>query len=355
MPESRSIAKYRDVARRDLLTGAGALGAALALGRPAAAASLDVVMANSGGDSMKGLAATFGAHYQQVTGGKMIMDGSGPSNGRIREMEVAKNVIWDLCDLGPQAVGELGPIGMLSKIDYSIVDRNKILPQYTYDYGFCNYYFSQVLAWDSSAVKRAPVITDFFDFKNFPGKRMVRKDAQPMLELTLMADGVPPDKVYPMDVNRALRKLASVKDQILFWETGTQTQSWLRDGEVVMGFLPHTRANILKGSTNGRIQWTFGGGVLVPSCWVVPANNPAGKQAMVALATTQDAATQVELLRILGNGPANPQADSLVPADLQAVNPSSAANIAVQCKMDADYWMKSYADNLKAFLAMIAS
>jgi putative spermidine/putrescine transport system substrate-binding protein len=341
--------------RRAFVAGSIATAATAGFGRSAEAGPLDVVMANSGGDSMKVLTATFGANYEKATGGKMIMDGSGPSNGRIRVMEEAKNVIWDLCDLGPQAVGELGPIGMLSAIDYSIVDRDKSFPEFTYDYGICNYFFSQVLAWDSAAVKRPPVITDFFDFKNFPGKRMVRKDAQPMLELTLMADGVAPDKLYPLDTDRALRKLAANKDNILFWETGTQTQSWLRDGEVVMGFMPHTRANLLKQDTNGRIDWTFGGGVLVPSCWVVPANNPAGKQAMVAIATTQDAATQVALLRALGNGPANPHADALVPPELKASNPSSAANVAVQCKMSAEYWMKNYADNLKAFLAMISS
>ncbi len=340
--------------RRDLLAGAGAL-AALGLVRPAWAASADVVMANSGGDSMKVLSATFGAHYHQVTGGQMIMDGSGPSNGRIRAMEEANSVIWDLCDLGPQAIGELGPIGMLSPIDYTIVDRGKAIPEFVYDYGICNYFFSQVLVWDSAAVPRAPVITDFFDLKTFPGKRMVRKDAQPMLELTLMADGVPPDKLYPLDTDRALRKLASIKDQILFWDNASQTQTWLREGEVVMGFMPHTRANLLKASTNGRIDWTFAGGVLVPSCWVVPAHNPAGKQAMVAIAACQDAATQVELLRALGNGPANPQADALVPPELRAVNPSSAANVAVQAKMNAAYWMKNYAANLKAFLDMIAA
>ncbi len=338
------------ISRRHVLAGAGA-----ALAYPAAAGGLDVVMANTGGDTMKILAATFGANYEKATGGKMIMDGSGPSNGRIRAMEDAHNVIWDICDLGPQAVGELGPIGMLERIDYTIVDRNKAFPEFTYEYGLCDYFFSHVLVWDTKAVKRAPVITDFFDLKNFPGKRMVRKDAQPMLELTLMADGVPPDKLYPLDRDRALRKLASIKDNILFWETGAQTQSWLRDGEVVMGFMPNTRANLLKAETGGRIDWSFGGGVLMPSCWVVPANNPAGKQAMVALATTQDPATQVALLKANGSGPANPHADDLVPPELRATNPSSAVNVAVQCKMNAEYWMKNYADNLKAYLAMIAS
>jgi putative spermidine/putrescine transport system substrate-binding protein len=336
-----------------VLAAVGALGLAPAVlgSGPARAAVPDVVMANSGGDSSKALAATFGAHYEQVTGGRMLMDGSGPSNGRIRAMVEAKQVIWDFCDLGPQTL-ELGPLGMLTAIDYSIVDKNKVIPEFAYEFGVCNYLFAHVLAWDTAAVSGTPTLADFFDIKKYPGKRSIRKDPEPMLELALQADGVPSDKLYPLDVDRALRKIASIKDHVIFWDSGSQSQTLLRDGEVAMGFLAHTRANFTKTQTKGRIDWTFRGGVLIPSIWVVPANNPAGKQAMVAIATTQDAATQIALLRALGNGPANPQANALVPDELRAVNPATPANFAVQAKMNGDWWMHNYADTMKAFLDM---
>jgi putative spermidine/putrescine transport system substrate-binding protein len=344
------------LSRREVLLALGALGLApTALGTHSARAAVpDVVMANSGGDSSKWLAATFGAHYEKVTGGRMLMDGSGPSNGRIRAMVEAKQVIWDICDLGPQTL-ELGPLGLLSAIDYSIVDKNKVIPQFAYEYGICNYLFAHVLAWDTAAVSGTPTLADFFDLKKYPGKRSIRKDPEPMLELALQADGVPMDKLYPLDVNRALKKITSIKDQVIFWETGSQSQTLLRDGEVVMGFLAHTRATLTKGDTKGRIDWTFRGGVLIPSLWIVPANNPAGKQAMVAIATTQDAETQIALLRALGNGPANPQANDLVPEDLRAVNPATPSNFAVLAKMNADWWMHNYANTMKAFLEMTTS
>ena len=341
------------LSRREMLLAMGALGLGPAALRARAAfgAVPDVVMANSGGDSSKWLAATFGAHYEKVTGGKMIMDGSGPSNGKVRAMVEAKHVIWDLCDLGPQTL-ELGPAGLLTAIDYSIVDKKKLIPEFAYEYGVCNYLFAHVLAWDSAVVSGTPTLADFFDLKKYPGKRSIRKDPEPMLELALQADGVPMDKLYPLDVDRALKKIASIKDQVIFWETGSQSQTLLRDGEVVMGFLAHTRANVTNKETNGRIKWTFRGGVLIPSLWIVPASNPAGKQAMVAIATTQDAETQIALLRALGNGPANPEASALVPDDLRAVNPSTPENFAVLAKMNADWWMHNFASTMKAFLAM---
>jgi putative spermidine/putrescine transport system substrate-binding protein len=344
------------LSRRDALAALGALGLSPAvLGAEFAHAAVpDVVMANSGGDSDKALVATFGTHYAKVTGGRMLTDGSGPSNGKIRAMVEAKHVIWDICDLGPQTL-ELAQLGLLSAIDYSIVDRNKVIPEFAFEYGVCNYLFAHVLAWDASVISGVPTLADFFDLKKYPGKRSIRKDPEPMLELALQADGVPMDKLYPLDVNRALRKIASIKDQVIFWESGSQSQTLLRDGEVVMGFLAHTRANATNRESKGRIKWTFRGGVLIPSLWIVPANNPAGKQAMVAIAATQDAETQIALLRALGNGPANPQANAIMPNELRAINPATPENFSVLAKMDADWWAHNFGNTMKSFLAMTAA
>jgi putative spermidine/putrescine transport system substrate-binding protein len=262
-------------------------------------------------------------------------------------------VIWDLCDLGPQAVGELGPIGMLTKIDYTIVDKTKVIPEFAYEYGLCNYLFSHVLAWDTKSVSAPPTLADYYDVKKYPGKRGMRKDPVAVFEAALQADGVPKDQLYPLDVDRALKKIASIKKDVIFWGDHSQSQALIRDGEIVMGIMSHTRAGLTKTETKGRVDWSFRGGFLIPSCWVVPANNPGGKQVMHLIRATQDAATQIELMKLLGNGPANPEADKLVPPELQAINPGAAVNIATQVKMGTEYWMKNYGDNLKKYLDMI--
>jgi putative spermidine/putrescine transport system substrate-binding protein len=204
-------------------------------------------------------------------------------------------------------------------------------------------------------VKTPPTLADFFDLKKFPGKRMVRKDSQAMLEMALMADGVPAEKLYPLDTARALRKIGTIKSDLLFWTTGAQSETLLREGEVSMGWLWHTRANLLKRNTKGRIDWNFNGGLLQPGLWTVPKGNPAGQQAMVAIAALQAPPGQISLLGAMGNGPANPQAETLVPADLAAVDPGTPANIAVQAKIDAPWYQAHGAAALRDFLDMIAS
>lgn len=351
-----SDAAGRGPSRRRLLALAAATGIAPAvLARSARAAVPDVVLCNWGGDAIQAFNAAYAEPYAKATGGKIVLDGSGPTNGKVRAMVEAKNVSWDLCDAGVTALAELSPRGLLSPIDYSIVDKARVLPGFAYEYGVCNYMFSIVQAWDTRKVQGTPTLADFFDLKKIPGKRLIRKDATAMIELALLADGVPMDKLYPLDVDRAFKKFATIKDSLLTWDTGAQSQSFLRDGEVAMGWIWHTRANLLKRDTNARIDWTFNQGLLQPGLWTVPRGNPAGKQAMVAIAAMQDPPGQVTLLGSMGNGPANPAAAPLVPAALQAVDPSSPANAAVQAKIDAPWYIANYAATFRKFLDFLAA
>lgn len=352
------VERYRKgtLSRRQLLAGLGALGLAPMVGATRAMADVpDVVMANWGGAAEIALGETFGAHYNALTGGRIVMDGSGPSNGKIRAMVEANAVTWDICDAGAAGLGELGPLGMLEDIDYSVVDRSRGLQEFMFDQGVGNYLFSFVTAWDTERVSGKPTPADFFDVENIPGMRMIRRDVQPMIELALMADGVAPDQLYPLDVERAFAKIMTIKDHLLFWDNGTQSQELLRTGEAVMGWMWHTRANILKQETEGRIDWSFDGGVLLAGLWLVPKGAPNAAQAMQAIATFQDPEPQAGLLAALGNGPTNPEADALITPEMQLVNPGAPANQAVQAKMSFDWWMTNYADVLIRYRDLIAS
>ena len=351
----------RSPSRREWLKGCAALGimpsalAALGTGGAQAQAVKEVVLANFGGDAVKAFTEAFVVPYEKKSGGKLVIDGSGPSNGKVKAMVQARNVTWDIVDSGLAGTGELGPAGLLEEIDYTIVDKTKVVPEFAYKYGVVNYMFSTVMAWDSARVKQKPTLADFFDLKKYPGKRMLRKNSQAMVELALLADGVPKDKLYPLDIPRAFKKISAIKSEILYWNSGAESQSLLRDGEVAMGWLWHTRANVLKRDTKGRIDWSFEGGLLQPGLWVVPKGNPAGKQAMVAIASMQEPEGQVSLLRSMGNGPANPAAQPMVPADLKEVDPGSPANAALQAKIDAAWYEANGAKVNQDFLDLVSS
>jgi putative spermidine/putrescine transport system substrate-binding protein len=343
----------RGFGRRKLLAGAALLGIAPAT--LARAAVPEVVLCNWGGDAVPAFTKAFSDPYEKATGGKLTVDGSGPTNGKIRAMVEAHATRWDLCDSGVTGLAELATRNLLEPIDYSVVDKSKVMPGFAYEFGVCNYFFSTVQAWNTTKVKGTPTLADFFDLKKIPGKRMIRKDSQAMLELALLADGVTIDKLYPMDVDRAFRKFTTIKDSLLLWDTGAQSQSLLRDGEVTMGWLWNTRANLLKNEPNSTIDWNFQDGLLQPGLWVTPKGNPAGKQAMVAIASMQAPAGQVELLAAMSNGPANPQAAALVPAAQLAADPSAPANAAMQAKISADWYRDNHGAVFRRFLEFLSA
>ena len=79
---------------------------------------------------------------------------------------------------------------------------------------------------------------DFFDTTKIPGKRGVWDYSEGgMFEFALMADGVAPRDLYPLDLPRATKKLDTIKDDIVFWNSGAESQELIGSGEVAMSMI----------------------------------------------------------------------------------------------------------------------
>ena len=357
--DAAAIAAHRhargEFTRRDLLLILAALGA------PAAAAAQprrEIVLANYGGDAATAMKEAWGDPYERDTGIRVAIDGSGPSGGRIRSMVESRRVTWDVCDSGPGTTLELGPMGLLEEMDWSIVDRAKLVdPGFAYRWGIANYTFSFVLAYDKARFGDDPPKSwaDFWDTRKYPGKRTLwSRNILGICECALMADGVAPDALYPLDVDRALAKLRALRPHIIGWQTGAMSQDLLRTGEAVMGNVWNTRVQLLHRDTQGRIDWTWNQGILAPGVWVVPKGNPAGREAaMRFIRSTQDPARQVTLLRLMGQGPANPDAAPLVPPELAKFNPSSPENARTQAKLDGEWYGRNQSRTLERWLDLL--
>jgi len=78
--------------------------------------------------------------------------------------------------------------------------------------------------------------------EDLPGPRSLRNSPVDNLEFALMADGIAPEKLYPLDVDRAFRKLDQIKPHIsVWWTTGAQSAQVLIDKEVVLATAWHGR------------------------------------------------------------------------------------------------------------------
>lgn len=343
------------IGRRDLMAGLAALGAAAALSGPARAQSGgSVVLANWGGPAIDAFREAWGKDYEARTGTRVVVDGGGPSAGKIRAMVESRAVSWDLCDANAGEATYLGENGFLEPIDWTLIDAANVLPQFKSPWGVCNYVFSYVLAFNKEKLGgRTPTgWADFWNVKDFPGKRALRKNVVGMCECAMLADGVPPGEVYqrlaaPGGLERAMEKFRAIKDHVIFWDSGSQSAQLLRDGEVAMGNIWNTRAGLLHKDSGGAIDFLWNGGLLTPSIWAIPKGNPAGRDAAHRFADySLRPESQVVLLRLLGNGPSNPNTAALIPDDLKRFDPTQPAHIASQVSFDVD-WYKRFQDKAR--------
>lgn len=352
-------AERAGISRRHFNRNLLLLGAASVLpfgmgGRAFAAGNL--VVANWGGDAVPAFEKSFGG-FGQVAGLALKIDGSGPTEGALKTQVNSGAVRWDVCDGEMYSSYRLGRDKFLAPIDFGIVDRSLIGYGDVHDFGLANYSYSYVIGYDHEQFGKNPPKSwaDFWDVKKYPGKRTLYKWMSANLECALLADGVPPEQLYPLDVDRALRKIEELLPHIAtHWSTGAESQQLIRDGEVSMAQLWHTRAELVKNDTGGRIDWSFDGGIVSPSVWMVPKNNPAGaKAAMQFIAYALRPEVQARLMEVYNMGPVNLAANELLSPQLQAINPTAPDNLKKQVSLNNKWHAEHYGETLERYLALI--
>ncbi|MEL6196418.1 MAG: ABC transporter substrate-binding protein [Pseudomonadota bacterium] len=331
-----------EIDRRGFLTALAGIGVLGLAGLPggARAAAGELVVVNWGGPAVEAYQAAFGEPFTAASGTKVVIDGTGPLLSKIRAMVESGAVTWDVCDTGAATTLVLEKAGVIQAMDYDVVDKTKVVKDYAYDYGVANYLFSYILAYNEKALGKAPASwADFWDTAAFPGMRTLRKQPNGMIEAAMFAAGKSAEEVYPIDLDLAMAKLKEVRDDVIVWGSGSQSQELFRTGEVVMGNIWHTRANLLNRDMNGDVAWTWNQGIATAGMWNIPNDNPAGTEAAMAfIASAQDPQQQVKLFELMGNGPANPAASEFVPEDRRWANPGQPENWAMQVKQDARWY-----------------
>ncbi len=337
-----------EVDRRTLLAGLAALGAApLAGGEARAQAAQQLVMVNWGGIANDGFGRFYGDPFAQANSGwRVVQDSTGPSAGRIRSMVESGRTTWDICDSSANSSILLGRQNLVNRIDYGIVDRTNVIgPAFALEFGAAPYSFSNVLCYDSSKFPAGPPTSwaDFWNLQRFPGTRLLRRDAVGSLDAAQMALGKDPANLYPLDIRACIRKVQELRRNIVYWNSGSESEQFLRTGEAVMGQIWHTRATVLERETNGRIKFLWPQGLLQPGIFVIPRGNPGGAMAQRLLASMlANVEPQVGLLGLLGNGPTNPRAAAQVPQELRRNNPTDPDNARVQVVLDGVWWGANY-------------
>lgn len=205
----------------------------------AIARATEIVIQDPGGTYGENLRKLVYDPFTQETGITVLTVQEARGGPRIKAQVQAQRTEWDLAFIFDQEVSLLDPY--LQKIDYdklseearqtvASLPKGAVRPK-----GIALQVIGVGLVYNKDAYPdgHAPKSwADFWDVKTFPGKRCLPAWPRFVFEAALLADGVPADKLYPIDFDRALKKVADIKPHVVkWWLTNSQAPQLLLDGE----------------------------------------------------------------------------------------------------------------------------
>jgi len=254
-------------------------------------------------------------------------DSSNAAVAKLRAMNEAGNVTWDLVDVVAADAIRLCDEGLAE-----IIDHDKVLapaPDGTpasEDFGdlivsecfIPQIVYSTTFGYRTDMVSSTPTsVCDVFDLEKFPGKRALEKNPINNMEWALLCDGVAPDQVYevlgtPAGVEKALAKLGTIKDNVVWWTKGAQTPQLLADGEVVMGSTYNGRLFSVIEEEKQPIAMLWDWQVFDLDGWIVPTGTKNKAAVMEYLRFATDTQRLADQAKFISYGPARKSSAPLV-------------------------------------------
>lgn len=159
--------------------------------------------------------------------------------------------------------------------------------------------FAFIDAYNSDQFKSNPPSSwaDFFNTSKYPGKRAIWGSyaLNGALEGALLADGVSPSDLYPLDVNRALDKLATIKSDLVFYDQPGQAVQMMESGDVAFAIVPSTQGYD-QAQAGGSFKPIWNQALLSWDSYIVPkgADTAAAKALLNQIAKPEAQATLAE-------------------------------------------------------------
>ncbi|MQG93026.1 polyamine ABC transporter substrate-binding protein [Pseudomonas sp. MN1F] len=312
----------------------------LTLACQAAQAADSLNFVSWGGTTQDAQKEAWAVPFSKNTDIKVVQDG--PTDyGKLKAMVESGNVQWDVVDVEADFALRAASEGLLEPLDFNQIKRDKIDPRFVSDHGVGSFFFSFVLGYNEGKLgANKPVDwTALFDTKTYPGKRALYKWPSPgVLELALLADGVAPKDLYPLDLDRAFKKLDTIKKDIVWWGGGAQSQQLLASGEASLGQFWNGRVYALQqdGAPVG-VSWKQN--LVMADFLVIPKGSKNKDAAMKFLANASSAEGQAAFANKTAYAPVN--VDSVAKLDEKLAPNLPTAYAQDQVTLDFAYWAKN--------------
>jgi putative spermidine/putrescine transport system substrate-binding protein len=244
--------------------------------------------------------------YSQLTG-VTFQEDENSSNATIKAQVEAGEVTWDIVDVGND-FGLSAHADLLEPLDFNLIKRDEILDGFVGDYRVADITYGVVLAYNTEQTAGAVPEgwADFFDLTKIPGKRGLWNYSEGgVFEFALMADGVAPDDLYPLDLERAIAKLDTIKSEIVWWTSGAESQELIGSGEVAMSMIWNGRGWSAKNIDGNPVEIQWNQQILTADYLVVPKGSPNKDIAMEFIAWATCAENNAAPSQYIPYGPTN--------------------------------------------------
>jgi putative spermidine/putrescine transport system substrate-binding protein len=247
----------------------------------------------------------------------------------VKAMVDTKNIEYDVGEFDRASVVNLARKGdYWEPIDYALFDVEHIDQNFREKDSIAMLPYGQIIGYRTDAFKgKEPKDNaDLWDVANFPGSRCLQSGSgglEPDLEVALMASGVPKEKVYPIDIDKAFASLAKIKPHVdKWWTAGAQPAQLLNDNEVTMATAWNGRIyTIMQNGAPVKAIWN--NQLLRTDVWAIPKGAPNRENAQKLSAFITTAVGQARLSYIIPYGFVNNQSAAMMPPDRLAQLPTA--------------------------------
>ena len=371
---------------------AGSIAAALAAAGTAASAADgpeecencadEMTVVSWGGAYSNSQLKAYSEPYTAATGVEIINDeSSAEAVAKLRAMDEAGNVTWDVVDVVAADAMRLCDEGLAMEIDFDeqlasapdgtsatedfgeFLVSDCFIPQIVYSTTFG--YRTDVAEWDGKVPEK---ICDVFDTEAFPGKRALQKRPLDNLEWALMCDGVAREEIYDTletdeGVEQALAKLDTIKDDVIWWSAGAETPQLLADGEIVMGSTYNGRLFSVIEEQDQPVAMLWDAQVFDLDGWIIPAglSEERRNRALNYVKFATDTQRLADQAGYISYGPARASSAPLVGQhkelgiDMAPHMPTDPANAGTGFLQQYEWWADNRDDLDQKFQAWLAS
>lgn len=290
--------------------------------------------------------------FEEEFGVEVVVE-SPTDYGKLKAMVDGGNVTWDVVNVDTFWSIQAGEQGLLEEMDYDIIEGEGVIDELLLDYAVGAELYSTVIAYNTDQIAEGEEPQnwqDFWDVEKYPGPRGLFNSPMETLEIALLADGVAPEDLYPLDVERAFKSLEKLEEatEVIWWDAGAQPVELLTSGSATLSAAWNGRITEAK-KDGAPVDLQYQQATLSSESWAVPKGSKNKDLAMQFINFATSKEIQAAFSETIDYSPANAAAVELLDPEVQDRLGQSPKLAETQVLINTEFWAENYEEINRQF------